>query len=47
LKESQIEKKEKIFLLGSIPILGALFTSQSTETATTDLLILITPRIID
>ncbi len=46
LKETQIEREEKIFLLGSIPILGALFTNRSNETQTTDLLILITPRII-
>jgi len=47
LKETRIENEEKVFLLGSIPFLGALFTSRSMETKTTDLLILITPRIVD
>ncbi|MCP4567654.1 MAG: hypothetical protein GY841_08750 [FCB group bacterium] len=47
LKETSFETESKIFLLGSIPILGPLFTHTSNETKTTDLLILITPRIID
>jgi len=47
LKESRFETKDRIFLLGSIPILGGLFTNRSTEIQTTDLLILITPRILD
>jgi type IV pilus assembly protein PilQ len=47
LKETHFDTVEKVFLLGSIPIIGGLFTSHNTETGTTDLLILITPRIID
>jgi len=47
LKETHFDSVEKVFLLGSIPILGGLFTSHKAETGTTDLLILITPRIID
>ena len=47
LKDSRYETKTRVFLLGSIPVLGALFTHTKTETKTTDLLILITPRIID
>lgn len=47
LKETSFETKEKLFLLGSIPILGALFTHTTTEIKTTDLLILITPKILD
>ena len=47
LKESQIENEEKVFLLGHIPILGGLFTHRTTENQTTDLLILITPIIMD
>lgn len=47
LKETHFDNVEKVFLLGSIPLLGGLFTSRETETGTTDLLILITPRIID
>jgi type IV pilus assembly protein PilQ len=46
LKENKIENKQKIFLLGSIPILGNLFRHKSVETSTTDLTILITPKII-
>ncbi len=47
LKETRIEREEKVFLLGSIPILGALFTNRGSEVQTTDLLILITPQIVD
>jgi len=47
LKENRLETKDKVFLLGSIPILGGLFTNKSVEDQTTDLLIMITPKIID
>ncbi|MFH1701487.1 MAG: secretin N-terminal domain-containing protein [Candidatus Zixiibacteriota bacterium] len=47
LKETQIENHSKIFLLSEIPFLGSLFTHKTKETKTTDLLILLTPRIID
>lgn len=47
LKENRLESKDKVFLLGSIPILGGLFTNTSVEDQTTDLLIMITPKIID
>jgi type II secretory pathway component GspD/PulD (secretin) len=47
LKENRLETKDRVFLLGSIPILGSLFTNTSVEDQTTDLLIMITPRIID
>jgi len=47
LKETKIEKEDKVLFLGSIPLLGKLFTNKSTENKTTDLLILITPRIMD
>ncbi|UCD63339.1 MAG: hypothetical protein JSW34_11405 [Candidatus Zixiibacteriota bacterium] len=46
LKEDIIEEKQKVPLLGSIPLLGRLFTSTSKEKWTTDLIIMITPRII-
>jgi len=47
LKENLIEKEQKVPLLGSIPLLGKLlFTSKSEEKTTTDLIILITPRIL-
>jgi general secretion pathway protein D len=47
LKETTIENREKVPLLGHIPILGALFTHTAREKTTTDLLILITPRILN
>jgi type IV pilus assembly protein PilQ len=47
LKETRFDAVEKVFLLGSIPLLGGLFTHKSTETQTTDLLIMITPHIIE
>ncbi len=47
LKESEIESISRVPLLGKIPLLGRLlFTSKSTETSTTDLIILITPTIL-
>ncbi len=47
LKETKIENRERVFLLGSIPLLGGLFTHRSTKTETTDLMILITPVILE
>jgi type II secretory pathway component GspD/PulD (secretin) len=47
LKESSIDTEESIFFLGSIPIIGSLFKHSTKETKTTDLMILITPRILD
>jgi len=47
LKENRIETEDKVFFLGSIPILGKLFSNKRTQTQTTDLMILITPKIID
>ena len=46
LQESEITNIEKVFFLGDIPILGALFRHKRTETETTDLLIMITPTIL-
>ncbi|MEW6412942.1 MAG: hypothetical protein AB1483_10805 [Candidatus Zixiibacteriota bacterium] len=47
LKEDIIKSEKKVPLLGSIPLLGKLlFTSSSEETERTDLMILITPRIV-
>jgi type II secretory pathway component GspD/PulD (secretin) len=46
LKESKIENRQKVFFLGSLPIIGGLFRHKSVENTTTDLLILITPTII-
>lgn len=47
LKENEIKIEQKVPLLGYIPILGRLlFTNKSIEKKTTDLIILITPRIV-
>ncbi len=47
LEESEIQTIHKVPLLGSIPFLGRLlFTNEKKETGTTDLIILITPRIM-
>lgn len=46
LKENEIERVQKVPLLGSIPIIGKLFQSKHNEKSTTDLIILITPTIL-
>ena len=47
IKENEIQSEQKLPLLGYIPILGKLlFTHTTTEKAKTDLIILITPRIL-
>lgn len=48
LKEDEIKTVKKVPVLGSIPLLGSLlFSHHSVEKTTTDLLILITPHILD
>ncbi|MFQ5452560.1 MAG: type II secretion system protein GspD [Candidatus Zixiibacteriota bacterium] len=48
LKNDLIEKENKVPLLGSIPLLGKLlFTSKTKNKTTTDLIILITPHVMD
>jgi len=46
VRETDISTKSKLFLLGDIPILGALFTHHKIEKQKTDLLIFITPHLI-
>lgn len=46
LKDDIIKEEQKVPILGSIPILGRLFRSTSEEKSKTDLLILITPKIM-
>jgi pilus assembly protein CpaC len=46
LKETASENVDKYPLLGDIPILGALFKSQSFQNAETELVILVTPRLV-
>jgi len=48
LKEVKLETVNRVPLLGHIPLLGSiLFSNKSVETASTDLLILITPHVLD
>ncbi len=47
VRETDISTKSKVFLLGEIPFLGALFTHHKQEKQKTDLLIFITPRLIE
>ncbi|MCP4584284.1 MAG: AMIN domain-containing protein [candidate division Zixibacteria bacterium] len=46
-KESKIENESKLWLLGDIPILGYLFKTKNTTTNKTDLMIFITPEIVE
>ncbi len=46
LRENEIVNESKLFILGDIPILGSLFRHKSTIKENTDLIILITPRIM-
>ena len=46
MKESTNETRTQVPVLGSIPLLGALFRHQSTETVKRELVILLRPRIV-
>jgi len=46
-KEGKIEKESKLWLLGDIPVLGNLFKSKNTTTNKTDLMIFITPELVE
>lgn len=47
VRETDISTKNKVFLLGDIPLLGALFTHHKISKEKTDLLIFITPRLLE
>ncbi|MFO0983254.1 MAG: type II and III secretion system protein [Planctomycetota bacterium] len=47
VRDKEITRESKVPLLGDIPLLGYLFRYQSTETEKTDLLIFVTPTIVD
>ncbi len=47
MKENKIETVQKVFLLVSIPIIGNLFKHKTTQTNNTELIILITPTILN
>jgi general secretion pathway protein D len=46
VREDKRESMTKVPILGSIPILGALFRSKSTETVRTELLVLLSPEVL-
>jgi type IV pilus assembly protein PilQ len=46
-KEGKIEKESKLWLLGDIPVLGNLFKNKNTTTNKTDLMIFITPQLVE
>lgn len=46
IKDNEVKTVRKVWLLGDIPILGNLFRNTSKTKTKTDLLILITPRIV-
>lgn len=46
LETRQFEGVSKVPLLGDIPIIGALFTTTRTQVTNTDLVIVVTPRIV-
>ncbi|HXF48762.1 MAG TPA: secretin and TonB N-terminal domain-containing protein [Verrucomicrobiae bacterium] len=46
IKDNEIKTVRKVWLLGDIPLLGNLFRSNSRQKNQTDLLIMITPRIV-
>lgn len=47
ITENVTRIKDRVPLLGSVPLLGRLFRSEATETAKNNLLIFVTPTIID
>jgi len=46
IQKTKNDSKNKVFLLGDIPFLGALFTNTNDSTSKTELMLAITPRII-
>lgn len=46
LESRTLNSTSKVPLLGDIPIIGALFTHNTSQTSTSDLMIVVTPRII-
>ena len=47
VKENTIKTKNKLRVLGQLPLLGYLFQYTQTEQKKTDLLIFITPHVVD
>jgi type II secretory pathway component GspD/PulD (secretin) len=46
IKDNEVKTVRKVWLLGDLPLLGNLFRNTSKTKTKTDLLILITPRIV-
>jgi len=46
LEDRKVEGTQKVPILGDIPILGKLFTTTRTDTHRTDLVIVVTPRLV-
>ena len=46
IQDSETRSKDKVPLLGDVPILGNLFQNNNTQTTRTELVVFITPRII-
>jgi len=46
IQESQLYSQDRVPILGKIPILGAAFGSTKQSTSKTELVILLTPRVI-
>ncbi len=47
LESRTLTSQNKVPILGDLPLIGALFTKTQTQTQDTDLVIVVTPRIID
>ena len=47
IKEREVTTQNKVWLLGSVPLLGHLFQNKSSQKVQTDLVIFITPQIMD
>jgi len=47
IRDQDVESVSKVPLLGDLPIIGALFRSQSTNSTRSEIVIVVTPRIID
>lgn len=47
VSEINVDKTAKVPLLGNLPLLGKLFRSQSTQTSQSEIMILVTPVILD
>jgi len=47
ISDNVVKIKDKVPFLGDLPLMGKLFTSESSQTTKKNLVIFVTPRIID